>query len=243
MLDYDTLAREYAAHRTVHPEVVRELAEVGRIRPESYLLEIGCGTGNYVGSLAKASGCRGWGIDPSREMISRGRDRWPDVEFRQGGAETFEPDGLGPFDLVFSVDVIHHVQDPLEAYRRSHRLLRSGGFICTVTDSEAIIRTRQPLAAFFPETIDVDLARYPSTAELRSLMRTAGFSGIHEGVVEFSYVTKDISPYRDRAFSCLHLIPDAAFRRGLARLEEAARGDGVDCVSRYVLLWGRRESP
>jgi hypothetical protein len=135
--------------------------------------------------------------------------------------------------------------DDLAAAYAVHRavhpvVLRRGGRICTVTDSPAIIRNREPLAVFFPESVTVDLARYPAPGELKRHMQRAGFEAVCDEEVELSHVTSDVEPYRARAFSCLHLIPEPVFRRGLARLTKQAGRGGVRCVSRYVLLWGTK---
>jgi hypothetical protein len=109
-----------------------------------------------------------------------------------------------------------------------------------VTDSEEIIRTRVPLTRYFPETIEIELRRYPRLDELKELMTAAGFGGLAVVSVEYAYRLEDIGSYRDKAFSCLHLIPPEAFERGLARLEHDLRHGPIPCVSRYVMLWGRK---
>jgi SAM-dependent methyltransferase len=240
-LDYDELASVYAAHRAVHPEVLRRIIVGGEIGIETRVLEVGCGTGNYAGAVAGATGCRCVGVDPSVEMLSRAKRGHPAVEFRAGEAGRLDFEA-GSFDLVFSVDVIHHVQDRARAFHEACRVLRDGGRICTVTDSPSIIRNRRPLAVFFPESVEVDLARYPPTTELATFMDRAGCEAIGEEEVEFSYVTSDIGPYRAKAFSCLHLISESAYHVGLARLAEQAASEGVRCESRYVLLWGTRKT-
>jgi SAM-dependent methyltransferase len=240
-LDYDELASAYAAHRAVHPEVLRRIIVAGEIGAASRVLEIGCGSGNYAGAVAGATECRCVGIDPSVEMLSRAKRGYPAVEFQAGEAGHLDFEA-GTFDLAFSVDVIHHVQDRARAFHEACRVLRDGGRICTVTDSASIIRNRQPLAVFFPESVEVDLERYPATSELETFMDRAGFEAVGEEEVEFSYVTSDLGPYRARAFSCLHLISESAYQRGMARLAEQAASGGVRCVSRYVLLWGTRRT-
>jgi SAM-dependent methyltransferase len=244
-VNYDELASEYAVHRTVHPEVLRRLIATGRIDETSRVLEVGCGTGNYAGALAGAAGCRCWGVDPSAAMLSEARRRHAGVEFRAGEAGRLDFEA-GAFDLVFSVDVIHHVRDRGQAFREAHRVLAGAGRVCTVTDSEEIMRGRRPLAVFFPETVAVDLARYPAAGELEAHMKQAGFGAVRREEAELSWVTADIEPYRARAFSSLHLIPAWSFERGMSRLAEAASSGGVPCVWRYVLWWGtkrRRGAP
>jgi ubiquinone/menaquinone biosynthesis C-methylase UbiE len=242
-LDYDRLSAEYAAHRRVHPGVLRELCEV--TQPWHTVLEVGCGTGNYVIALTASTGCRGWGVDPSAEMLARAQHQLDSghpkstVRLSRGRAERMDvPDGQ--FDLAFSVDVIHHVQNYRAYLQGAYRALEPDGLICTATDSEWIIRHREPLATYWPETIDVELARYPRIPHLEALYREAGFHTIKRDMVEHRAVVSDVQAYRDKAFSSLHLISGSAFQRGLSDLERDLENGPVPLVSRYALLWGAR---
>jgi ubiquinone/menaquinone biosynthesis C-methylase UbiE len=239
VIDYDRIAVEYARHRKVHPGVLRSLISRSGIDGDSRVLEVGCGTGNYIRALQDAVGCSCWAIDPSEEMLAAARDRCASVNFHAGRAEQldFEP---AFFDLVFSVDVIHHVDDHAAHFGEVQRVLRPGGRVCTVTDSGWIIRNREPLAVYFPETVEVDLRRYPRLTVLRALMQGAGFRHIEEELLEFRYEVADPSPYADKAFSSLHLISEEAFQRGLQRVKRDLRVGPIAGVSRYVLLWGHK---
>ncbi len=239
LIDYDKIAAEYARHRGVHPGVLKGLLSTSGVGSASRVLEVGCGTGNYVIALESLAGCSCWGIDPSEQMLARASARSGKISFQPGRAERlgFPP---GSFDLVFSVDVIHHVNSRLEYFREAHRTLKAGGKVCTVTDSEWIIRHRKPLANYFPETVEVELDRYPRIAALRALMERVGFGQIAEHMVEFSCPLTDIQAYRDKAFSSLHLIGEEAFQRGMERMERDLRAGPIPYVSRYLLLWGTK---
>jgi ubiquinone/menaquinone biosynthesis C-methylase UbiE len=236
-LDYDTLAADYARHRRVHPGVLAALVAGSGLTPDSTVLEVGCGTGNYLVALHDRLACRCHGIDPSDQMLATARARSDRIAFTAGRAESLPyPDAT--FDLVFSVDVIHHLADRPAFFRESRRVLAPGGRLATATDSEDDIARRRPLASHFPETIPVERARYPRLATLRAEMIAAGFVDLAEERVELAYDLTDLQPYRDRAFSSLHLIPAAALARGLARLEtDLARGP-IAALSLYTLLWG-----
>ncbi len=239
MIDYDQIVSEYARHRQVHPEVLKSLLSTSGVGGASRVLEVGCGTGNYIIALEAHAGSSCWGIDPSGQMLCRAGERSKTIHFQPGQAERldFPPDF---FDLVFSVDVIHHLDDCLAYFREAYRVLRTGGKACTVTDSEWIIRHRQPLTVYFPETVEVELGRYPHIAELQDIMRGVGFSQITEDPAEFAYQLTDIQAYRDKACSALLLIPEEAFQRGIERMERDLSTGPIQCVSRYLLLWGTK---
>ena len=238
MMDYNAIAAEYAQHRKVHPGVLEGLLVGGNM---GSVLEVGCGTGNYIGAVHRLTGARAFGIDPSAQMLATARERAPGVALTEGRAESLPyPDGQ--FDLVYSVDVIHHVKDRPAYIREAHRVLKPGGQVCTVTDSEWIIRQREPLTTYFPESVAHELARYPSIADLRRWMEQAGFTRISEQMVEHRGEITDIAPYRDKAFSSLHLISPTAFQAGLLRMEADLAWGPIPWVSRYVLLWGQTQS-
>jgi ubiquinone/menaquinone biosynthesis C-methylase UbiE len=238
-VDYDFLAREYAQHRQVQPEVLKNLIQTSELNSASQVLDVGCGTGNYTVALEKIVGCSRWGIEPSEQMLAIARERTLTAHFKLGHAEQLDYPAES-FDLVFAVDVIHHVGDRAAYFREAYRILKKGGKVCTVTDSEEIICRRQPLSVYFPESIEIELQRYPRISDLRTMMVDAGFGGLEEPVAEFPYSLTDIQSFRDKAFSSLHLISTEAFERGIQRMEQDLCVGPIPCKSWYVLLWGTK---
>jgi SAM-dependent methyltransferase len=235
-LNYDDLAAAHALHRRTHPGVVADLLQTAAPTAVSRVLEVGCGSANYLTAIQRASGCDAWGIDPSAEMLARAREKAAPLHLEQGRAESL-PLPNDAFDLVFTVDVIHHIGDRVAYFREAARVLKPGGLICTVTDSEIDIDGRRPLSSHFPETIPVERARYPTVATLWDELRAARFNAIDVHSAQIDYDLTDIQPYRDRAFSSLHLIPDDAWRHGLARLEHDLAFGPIRGRSLYTLIW------
>jgi ubiquinone/menaquinone biosynthesis C-methylase UbiE len=236
-LDFDPRALKYAQHRKVHPEVVAELIASDLFGPDSHVLDVGCGTGNYAAVLTAATNCRISGIDPSLQMLAHARDAAPWESLLPGNAEQLPWDD-DSFDVIMTTDVIHHIGDRAVYFQEAARVLRPGGHIVTVTDSHDDIPRRRPLSSHFPETIEVELQRYPSVPLLLSELAGAGFAQLRLAHVDYTYALVDIQAYRDRAFSSLHLIEEDAFRRGIERLETDLAQGPIPCVSLYTMIWG-----
>ncbi len=235
--DYEAAAAAYARNRAVHPGVVADLIREAGLHAGSRVLDVGCGTGNYARALQEATGCAISGVEPSNQMRQRAESAATWTALAAGSAEVL-PFPESSFDLVYSTDVIHHVGDRNAYFAGASRVLAPGGRIATVTDSRQDIARRRPLSNYFPETAAIEERRYPTITTLRSEMAAAGLTGIHETHVELEYPLADIRGYRERAYSSLLLIPDAALARGVARLEEDLQAGPIAALSLYTLVWG-----
>jgi sarcosine/dimethylglycine N-methyltransferase len=108
------------------------LAAEAQIDAGSYLLDVGCGCGNFLIHLANRFRCRGEGLDLSRERITfaqqqlAGRAPRLDIAFRHGSATRlpYQPD---TFSHVVSQDALFLVPDKPRSHAEIHRVLRPGG--------------------------------------------------------------------------------------------------------------------
>ena len=241
MANYDeTIAPGYARWRTVHPQLLDALIAYSGARANFRVLELGCGTGNYIRAISERTGCAAWGVDPSAAMLAQARIgisrrlHWVCAEAAHTGL------GAAQFDLTFCVDVVHHLNNRIEVFEESHRVLQPGGALCLATDSENTIRSREPLSIYWPETVEAELARYPRVETLRAELREAGFVRLSALEVASRGFQTNSGPYRAKVFSCLRSLPEEIYQQGLARLEADLVQAPVSFTSKYMLLWANK---
>ena len=86
----------------------------------SSILELGCGTGDLLKTLRPK---RGVGIDISSEMVRIAQKRHPQLEFRTADIEQLEGWGEA-FDYLIMADVVGHLMDIEDTFRRLHVFCR-----------------------------------------------------------------------------------------------------------------------
>ncbi|HYZ74260.1 MAG TPA: class I SAM-dependent methyltransferase [Chthoniobacterales bacterium] len=239
-MTYDQqIASDYAQLREVHRPLLAALITGPGIKAGCRVLELGCGTGNYIRAIQSQTGCSAWGVDPSPEMLSQAKIQGRLIIWK---CATAENPGLTSiqFDFIFNVDAIHYFQDCALAFSEVHRLLSDTGTFCIATDSEEIIRNRKPLSTYWPETIELELARYPRIDTLEVELREAGLLNLRQEEVCTTGWLGDLSAYRAKAFSALRLLPEDAYQRGLRRMETDLAKGPISSTCRYLLVWAKR---
>lgn len=130
---YDELATVYD-HATVsgawtpNDVLARELA---LSNPPATGLDLGCGTGHTLDVLRTRWPSAAYtGVDASEAMLSRARDKHPDVTFSQDDIAGFVSTATRRFDLVTAIGCFEFVLDLPEIIRSiAERLVNSGGLL------------------------------------------------------------------------------------------------------------------
>jgi len=134
------------------------------------LLDLGTGTGETARRvLARHPGAALTGIDVSADMLAVAREALPGADLCEARLETALPSG--PFDVVFSVLAIHHLDGPGKAdlFRRVAAVLKTGGRF-VIGD---VVVPDDPADAITPLSPSYDL---PSRADDQLIwLSTAGF--------------------------------------------------------------------
>lgn len=137
---FEELARRYDSrflrsrwprNQRLKAEVLRKL--LGEALERGPVLELGCGTAQIAAELLESNPELEYvGLDLSRSMLDVARHRLERfaerVELREAanGSVELEP---GLYRAAFGVDVLHHVDDPVEVLRDLSAAVRPGGVV------------------------------------------------------------------------------------------------------------------
>lgn len=101
------------------------------------VLDLGCGNGRLVSGLPVQAGLpKGvsyTGTDFSRTLLDEAKKLYPDHDFRFGNvAESSHWKGLGSYDAIFCVAVLHHIPEEKQqiyVLTEARKHLKKGGFL------------------------------------------------------------------------------------------------------------------
>ena len=163
----------HAKNRYYHESLERILRF--HIPPGSKVIEIGCGTGDLLHSLAPV---RGVGIDISPKMIEIARSKYPDLDFVVGDAEDLPLSE--PFDYVILSDVIGDMEDVQRAFEQIRKVCHEGTRVIVTYYNylwEPVLRAGERLGMKRPQPDQNWLA----PPDIQNLLSLAGFQTIRIG--------------------------------------------------------------
>jgi ubiquinone/menaquinone biosynthesis C-methylase UbiE len=224
------------------PKMVHQLLSGVSLSPASYVLDVGCGTGNNTLLFQRAVKSQTIGLDLSYGMLLNAHEKQSNIIFTQSPAENL-PFTRGAFDFVFMTEVVHHLEDVKSSLSEIHRVLKPECCMCIVTQSHKQIEHRLT-TRFFPPTASIDKARYPRIDELETLLFSIGFKEVHSKHYEYEPVRlgqEYLETIKVRGFSMLHKISDECYESGLEALKSAlSRGEELLYSAQYTFLWARK---
>lgn len=106
-------------------QFIPPLLDAARVSGKMSILDVGCGPG-YVSAAAVERGANAVGLDFSAEMIAIAKEKFSQIEFRQGDAQNL-PFGEKIFDCVLANFALLHLADPERAISEAERVLKPGG--------------------------------------------------------------------------------------------------------------------
>jgi len=125
-------------------EVNKIIKEIGLPKRELKILDMGCGSGEFIDFLREKTGSLCYGVDLSIERVEQSKSKFPNVNFSVGSLEntSFEE---GSFDIIISTQTIEHLfdDDLKPSFDEMHRLLKENGRLLLTTRFEEDLSTRK----------------------------------------------------------------------------------------------------
>lgn len=114
----------FVARRRIMRQVLQEVLPPGQGR---LVVDVGCGTGANIASLADVYSCIG--IDTSEVAIRFARQRFESVRFIHGLAPLDLSEEAERMDAVLMMDVLEHVEDDSALLAKQVNALKPGGVL------------------------------------------------------------------------------------------------------------------
>lgn len=223
MEKYDLIGNSYNQSRSADPHLADKLLQLLGLAPGRRCLDIGCGTGNYTGALAR-QGLQMVGVDPSERMLRQALDHYPQIEWHKGTAEAIPlPDAS--VDGIAGSLTLHHWQDIPGGFRELHRVARPGATLVFFSAAPEQMR-HYWLSHYFPTMIQSSIDQMPDLEHIRKAAEDAGFAYLGEEIYHVRPDLRDLFLYagKDRP----HLYLDPNMRRGISSFADLALREEVD---------------
>jgi SAM-dependent methyltransferase len=191
----DTSSRDYAAKLRLfsafaEPELRAAIRSLG-LSPGMRVLDAGCGTGEALDWLAEAvrPGGAALGLDLAAVHARVARSHAESASLIVQGDVARPPFRAGSFDLVWSINTVHHVRDPIQAVNALVSLLRPDGRLVIgqsallpellfAWDSRLERLTHAAVREYYLERYGIDERELAGARSVFGLLRRAGLRDV-----------------------------------------------------------------
>ena len=226
-VDYDQIAGQYNRRYQANPlrGVERTLIQIGKRISAERILEVGCGNGYWLHSLAKhLPKSDFYGLDASFGMLEKANNAFQSIHLMQGKAGRL-PLRQNQFDLIFCVNALHHFENAAGFIQQANQCLCQGGSLAILGQIPHDRRNRWYVYDYFEGTFERDLQRFASWGTVTDWLLEAGFHQVTLEPIEWISDDKigwDVldDPFiQKQATSQLALLNDKAYHAGIEKIK------------------------
>jgi ubiquinone/menaquinone biosynthesis C-methylase UbiE len=226
-LNYDKIARDYTQRYPDSQQWERRQALLNHAKQykNGTFLEVGSGTGYWLNLLHQITPNL-FGLDYSMGMIHQSQVQPAPLKLLRGSAIQL-PYLDKTFDLLYSVDAIHHFGNHRSFVSEAFRVLKPGGAFATIGHDPHEGTTNWYAYDYFDGVYDTDIRRYPSGTSMIKWMKDIGFENTSIQTVEHIqnvHVGDGIlrDPFlKQNATSQLALLDKRTYNAGVGRIKRA----------------------
>ena len=201
-------------------------AIISTYRPQN-ILEIGCGTGQWLSTLNCCDAVR-TGIDSSLGMLQQAKKNIHTLNLICADANSL-PFSDKRFDMIYCVNAIHHFGDKKEFIRTAANLLELNGILSIIGVDPHNKNDNWYIYDFFNGILEKDLLRFPSFDEIAEWMDQLGLKQIVRSTAERVVndrigedVFNDTFLRKDQS-SQLALLSDSEYSIGIDKIKHAIK--------------------
>ena len=204
---------------------IESVVEYLDLQPDHVVSDVGAGTGHLAEKIFKIAGLKNpiICVDPNAEMLEKSSGRKGVVGVLKTAEEFFDDVSLCPtLDRVLFKGCIHHLLEPLSAFKNIERSLRPNG-LCLIVSMRSISCYKR-----FAEAVGMD-ADYLPPEEVHAMckmLKEANFD-VSTSLVELPFNLKKAKFYnmlRGRFLSRLYSLTDEQIEKGIDVLEQGEFG-------------------
>lgn len=240
--DYNKIAPTYNSRYTTNylVKIENEIHNIIATNKHKNILEAGCGTGRWIGSLKKDK-AKVFGLDYSIEMLKISRNNEQNLNLINADAG-YIPFKNNFFDLIFCVNAIHHFPDKEKFISECKRVFASNGML-SVFGVDPHIDKDWYIYDYFDDVYENDLIRFSSTEFLKELLIAENFVDIEVKIAEEIYhqrIGKDVlnDPFLEKNHSSqLANLSVEEYQRGISKIKNKIEQEPETVFTTSVIFY------
>lgn len=217
---FDKCADNYDQFRKGSAPYLFSIISLLKKHNTTFLLDIGCGTGNLFYQISQHWQGKYVGLDISEKMLRKAQEKKFSAHWVCADVQNV-PVYKGSFDAISGIYILHLLDSIPDVLKECRRVLNRG-WIAFVSAPHHFIKNH-PLNEYFPSFSEIDAQRFPKEQDIIEMLLKEDFYNVR---CEYYISIRDwlseeyLIKIESKFISTLRLIPQNEFEEGLANMKE-----------------------